>query len=612
MRETKRSGRRRPGIMLGVALVTVGLIAGACSSDEDTTTESAAETTIASGDSTATTAGGTETTAATDASTGDSTATTAGESTETTAGESTETTGAAEPGKEPKAGGNLVMGIEAETSSPWRPAEMVCAISCHQIARAVYDTLALTGSDDKPHPYLAEAIEPNEDNTVWRITAREGITFHDGTPFDGAAIVDNITRHKTGLLTGVAIKTVQTVEVDPADPMTAVITVEKPWATFAYYLTGQLGYMASPTWLAASDADEALRSKPVGTGPFVFADYKANEYFKATKNPEYWNQPFPYLDSIEFIPIADALKRRDALKAGDVDMLHTTNGQSIVEFREDAENYPSVETEDKAETAYSLLHVTKEGSILTDQRVRCALAYAYDAKTVNDSINQGVNKLANGPFSPGQVGYLEDTGFPLAQDMAKAQELIAEYKAENPGELKLALATTNDATNLVVANFQKQWWEQAGIDEVTIDQIDQGNYIVTALLGQFEVFQWRNHGGVDLDQQYFWWHSSSSLDVNTLALNFGRIKDADLDALLDANRASTDPAEKQQIAEDVNRLFASECYNLWGTWTTWMIAGIPGIEGIPGENLTLPDGSTGQNGAGIAGSFFPATLWLDA
>ena len=68
-----------------------------------------------------------------------------------------------------------------------------------------------------------------------------------------------------------------------------------------------------------------------------------------------------------------------------------------------------------------MLHVTKEGSILQDQNVRCALAYAYDAKTVNDSINQGVNQLANGPFSPGQVGYLEDTGYPF-QDMAKAKD----------------------------------------------------------------------------------------------------------------------------------------------------------------------------------------------
>ncbi|HRE03306.1 MAG TPA: ABC transporter substrate-binding protein, partial [Ilumatobacteraceae bacterium] len=161
---------------------------------------------------------------------------------------------------------------------------------------------------------------------VWRITARAGVKFHDGTDFDGAAIVDNISRHKVGLLTGVAIKSVTDTSLDPDDPMTAIITVEKPWATFPLYVAGQVGYMASPTWLAASDDDATLRSRPVGTGPFIFDDYKANEYFKAHKNPDYWNKPYPYLDSVEFVPIADALQRRDALKAGDVDLMHTTNG----------------------------------------------------------------------------------------------------------------------------------------------------------------------------------------------------------------------------------------------------------------------------------------------
>ncbi|MEO7397610.1 MAG: ABC transporter substrate-binding protein [Ilumatobacteraceae bacterium] len=589
----------------------MGLIAGACSSDDKSGGDSIAPATSAASE---------ETSAPTDASAPDVTTApteTSAPSDNTTAPTESsapdETTAPTEPAAEPVYGGKLVMGVEADTSSPWRPAEMVCAISCHQIARSVYDTLMLTGEDDLPHPYLASALEPNADFTVWRITAREGITFHDGTPFDGAAIVDNLTRHKVGILTGVALKSVTDVSLDPADPMTAVVTVEKPWATFGFYLTGQIGYMASPTWLAASDADATLRSRPVGTGPFIFEDYKSAEYFRANKNPDYWNKPYPYLDSIEFIPIADSLKRRDALKSGDVDLIHTTNGQVISELREDQENCPSIEITNKAETSYTLLHVTKEGSAIADQRIRCALAYAFDAKTVNDSINQGVNELANGPFSPGQVGYLEDSGYPLAQDMAKAQELVAAYKAENPGELKLALATTNDATNLVIANFQKQWWEEAGIDEVTIDQIDQGNYIVTALLGQFEVFQWRNHAGVDLDQQYFWWHTSSALEVGTLALNFGRIKDADLDALLDANRASDDPAEKQQIAEDVNRLFATQCYNLWGWWTVWMVAGAPGINGIEGTSLALPDDQgNSQAGAGIAGTFFPATLWFDA
>ena len=197
--------------------------------------------------------------------------------------------------------------------------------------------------------------------------------------------------------------------------------------------------------------------------------------------------------------------------------------------------------------------------------MRCALANAWDEPTISETIDQGVFPIANGPFAPGTPGYLKDTGFPQKQDMDKAKALIADYKKENPGPLNLALATTQDETNLTIAQFQKQWWEEAGVDNVTIDQIDQGNYIVTALLGNFQVFQWRNHSDFDLDNQYIWWHSSSAAPVGQLALNFGRIKDPQIDALLDKNRAETDPAKKQGYAEEVNKIFAEQCYNLWGT-----------------------------------------------
>ena len=60
--------------------------------------------------------------------------------------------------------------------------------------------------------------------------------------------------------------------------------------------------------------DDALKSKPVGTGPFIFESYAPNESFVANRNPDYWNQPYPYLDRVEFRPIPDALNRRDALR----------------------------------------------------------------------------------------------------------------------------------------------------------------------------------------------------------------------------------------------------------------------------------------------------------
>ncbi|MCE9621655.1 MAG: hypothetical protein K8R99_04845 [Actinomycetia bacterium] len=508
----------------------------------------------------------------------------------------------------PVPGGKVVFAIEADTSNPWRPSELLCAISCHQIMRNIFDSLTLPNSDGSWSPYLASAVEPNADFTEWRITARENVTFHDGTPFDGAAIVENLKRAQTGLVTNFGLRPVDSIELDPADPMVAIVTMKAPWAAFPFILTGQVGYMASPEWLAASDADPLLKPQPVGTGPFVYENYVPEEVFSMTRNDSYWNAPYPYLDAIEFRPIQDALSRRDALKNGTVDVIHTTNGETIAEFRESTD-VGMTEVSNQGETAYTLLNVGVPDSPLSDSRVRCALAYSRDEQAILDVISAGVAEIANGPFSPTQVGYLEDTGYPQAQDMAKAQELIADYKAEHPGPISLALAATTDETNLTIAQYAQQWFLEAGIDEVTIDQIDQGAYVVTAALGNFEVFQFRNHGGFDLDLQYHFWHSTAAGEVGSLALNFGRIKDPALDALLDENRASTDPVRKKEIAEEVNRLFGTECYNLWESWTIWGIAHKTAVHGPTG--FELPDGSTAVFGPGISGVVYPMTFWVE-
>jgi peptide/nickel transport system substrate-binding protein len=498
------------------------------------------------------------------------------------------------PAEQPKPCGSLIFGLEADTASPWRPAEMVCATSCYQVAGTVYDLLTVT-TDQHPGwaPYLADSVTPNADYTAWTIKVRPNVKFHDGTPLDGAAVVDNLMRAKNGFLTGTALADVTNIAVNPTDPLAADVTIKRSWTEFPLYLAGQIGFMASPAWLKASDNNDALKAKPVGTGPFVFVDYKPNEFFKAKRNPSYWNQPYPYLDSIELRPIPDALNRRDALRSGAVNLLHTTNGEIISTYRE-KKDLKLEERTYKGATSYTLLHVTQTlpdgtSSPLTDQRVRCALANAQDVPTILQTIDAGVDQQANGPFSPKQAGYLSDTGYPQKQDMDKAKQLIAAYKAEHPGQLGLSLATTQDQTNLTLAQFQKQWYEEAGVDNVTINQIDQGSYIVTALLGNFQVFQWRGHNGVDMDQQYIWWSSSTALPVGQFALNFGRIKDSVIDDALATNRGETDPAKKKELAETVNRRFAEQCYDLWGWWTTWALLAQPSVN-WPAKR-TLPDGT---------------------
>ena len=577
MRSSNVRPRHRAAWALGASLVAFGLLAAACGSDDS---GSSAGTTAAGGAGT-TAAGGAATTAA-----------------------STET---------PTPGGKLVYGIEADTGSPWEPSKALFAISGHTVIRSIYDSLTIATVDGTVVPYLAESVTPNADYTVWTIKARSGITFHDGTPFDGAAIVDNLNRHFTSFLTAkvltdVATNADGTPQIVVTDPMTVQVTMKRPWVPFPIYLTGAIGYIASPTWLKAADADTALEAKPVGTGPFVFKDYKPGESFNATKNPNYWNKPYPYLDEVEYRVIPDGKTRAAALEAGDVNIIQTDDGENIAKFRDQADQFPMTEISAFGETGYTLLNVTQEGSPLTDQRVRCAMAYATDEQALIDKIGAGINQVASGPFSPTQLGYLDESGYPLKQDMAKAQELVASYKADHPGDLNISLSTTQDATALVVAQAQQQFFTEAGFDSVQISQIEQAKYILTALQGDFQAFQWRNHGGLDLDAQYIWWHSSNALPAGQLALNFGRIKDPVIDQALEANRGETDPAKKKELAETVNKEFATQCYNIWGDYDLWGLPHTPDVQGL--EDFTAPSGEKVCLCNGIAGVYNVQSVWI--
>ena len=90
-------------------------------------------------------------------------------------------------------------------------------------------------------PYLLESLTPNADYTVWTMKARPDITFHDGTPLDGAALADNVARFQKGILTGAYFSNVDTATVNPTDPLAVDVKMKTPWVTFPeVLLIGQI------------------------------------------------------------------------------------------------------------------------------------------------------------------------------------------------------------------------------------------------------------------------------------------------------------------------------------------------------------------------------------
>jgi peptide/nickel transport system substrate-binding protein len=523
---------------------------------------------------------------------------------------SVEQGGDPDEGVPPQYGGTLVFARGAETASPWTPAEMVCELACHQVARSVYDTLALVDEEGVPQPFLLESITPNAEFTEWTLVARDGISFHDGTPFDGAAIDDHFTRLRASALQGDFLTDVADQEL--VDPMTVKLTMAKPWSQFPQFLDD--AYVASPTWLAAVDDGTAEAAEPVGTGPFVFAEFRAGDSFRATRNDDYWlsdadGNRYPYLDEIEFVVQSEDRTRENAVVAGDVDLMHMDGGISIDRLRDavEAGTFAMAELDENQEVDYLLLNAAADSPV-ADVRIRRAMALAIDQDFRNQARAAGVLEIANGPFSPGSMGYLEDSGFPTF-DPERARELVDEYEAEN-GPAEIVFTTTSDPTDLQSAELYQQLWQDVGLD-VELDQIEQGQFISTALQGDFEAFDWRNHGSIDPDAQRPWWISDNAAPIGELALNFGRIDDEVIDENLDIIRESSDDAARQAAAEEINRRFAEQVYNIWTDWALWVVPYQDDVHGVS-TPLALPDGGTAAPfGQGFTGAINVTQLWVD-
>ncbi|MET0824961.1 MAG: ABC transporter substrate-binding protein [Acidimicrobiales bacterium] len=527
-------------------------------------------------------------------------------------GDRDEAQGDPDEGTTPVRGGTLIYAREAETSSPWTPAQMICDTSCHQAIRGIYDTLTYVGEDLEAHPFLLESFEPNATFDQWTFVARDGITFHDGTPFDADAMMDHFERMRASTLVGNAIQAIT--DVQKVDDMTIQISMDTPWVDFPIYFAAQPGYVASPTWLAAVDAQTADATEPVGTGPFVFAEYNPGDNFRMTRNEDYWleapdGEPYPYLDEIEFLVQEEDATRSRALQSGEIDITHTDRGPDIEDLRQaaDAGTLEVYEMDTRQGVTYALINVAAD-SPLQDVEVRRAFAMAVDQEFRNESRSAGVFDIANGPFSPGTMGYLEDTGYP-AYDPEGAAAIVEEYEAAN-GPIEFSYRTTADPDNALTVELISQNLADVGID-VTIDQTEQGEFIQQAVLGNFEVFTWRGGGVIDPETERVWWHSEDADPIGEIALNFGRFQDDVIDENLQVLRESQDEAERTTAAENINRQFGEQVYNVWADWIFWIMAYQNDVHGVQ-TPLVLPDGSPGLvQGVGSNGAISLPQIWMD-
>ncbi|MBE3596567.1 MAG: ABC transporter substrate-binding protein [Hydrogenibacillus sp.] len=277
----------------------------------------------------------------------------------------------------------------------------------------------------KVQPALAEDWKVSDDGLVYTFYLRKGVKFHDGTDFNAQAVVYNFKRwvnpndpHYAEFeyyqsQFGDLIQ-----DVVAVDEYTVEFHLKEKQAPFLQNIAMDPFAIASPAALEKYGAD--FGRHPVGTGPFVFKEWKPKQSITLERNPDYWGGA-PKLERVVFTVIEDNSARLQALKSGDVDMIEGVLPSDVQALKQDTR----FQVWDRPPNNVGYLGINTKKKPFDDPRVRQAVAYAIDKQGLINAFYSGQAEPAKNPMPPTIAGYndaVQDYPF----DLEKAKALLQE------------------------------------------------------------------------------------------------------------------------------------------------------------------------------------------
>ena len=486
----------------------------------------------------------------------------------------------------PTAGGSVKFALEAD-SDGFNPTTNRWAVSGHMVGSAVFDPLSAYDENGKAQPYLAKSFTPSADFKSWTIELRPNVNFSNGTPVDGAAVAKSLNAMKKDVLVGIALANIASVVA--SGPLSVTVTMIDPDASLPAALTTQVGYVVSPAQLDA--APPANTRSPIGSGPFIQKEWVPDNRWSGTKNPNYWRSDakgnkLPYLDSLEFRPITDPQNRVNALLAGDVNIIHTTDFPAMAKLRSEAQSGAVQVVFDQTETEESFVIFNTSKAPLDDVRVREGLKLCTDPAAILVINDTPADRAANSQFTKDSPWYF-DAGF-KTNDPAAGKALIEKVKAEK-GPISLNLATTPVPANVNTTALIKQQWEACGVS-VTTTTTEQSKFILDLATGNYQANLSRQFSGTDPAVDYVWWTGKNA--TGPLALNFARLNDPEIHAALDKGRGSPDVTVRKEAYATVQKRQTALVPYIWLAHSQWALGAAKNIRNF--TSMTLPDGAKAQ------------------
>lgn len=440
-------------------------------------------------------------------------------------------------GDEGTASGPFTLRIGLNAFPPQLDPHLSSAAVDRQVYQSLYDKLVDLDENLNIVPALAEDWDISDDGTVYTLYLRQGVTFHDGTPFNAEAVKFNFERmldeslgsprrSEIGLVTDVTV----------VDEYKVQITLANAFSPFLSILADRAGMMVSPT--AVQEKGENFSQDPVGTGPFKFASMIQGDEIVLERNPDYWAAG-PLAERVIYKALPDENVKVAQVQAGE---LH------IIDQPVPAPQLPALSSDPNLRVSLNpglewqsmWMNVTQPP--LDNVYVRRAIAAAIDRETLVRVVFGDAAVPGATPFPPGYPVHDETLGIP-ARDLDLARQYLEQSGLDS---VSFTLKIQPNPTYQRSAEVIQDMLGDVGI-EVQIEQVEFGTLLEQTTPGnlnyQAALLGWS--GRPDPDQNIFiFLHSTGNQ-------NRSGYSNPEVDRLLEEARRVHDMAERKELYKQV-------------------------------------------------------------
>ena len=374
------------------------------------------------------------------------------------AGDASGSTSSTADGGQPRYGGTLVVGTNADPG-PLNPG-ITTSVPTHVVTGPMFNGLVGIDQELQPTPDLATSWQVSDDGLSATFTLADDVRWHDGQPFSSADV--KFTFEQILLPFSARTKAALTpvlAGIDTPDDGTVVFRFSRPYPAFLA-LIDKVNAPILPRHLyeGTDPMTNPANQRPVGTGAFEFASATPGNEYRMVRNDDYFKEEGPYLDEIVVRVIPEQASLAAAFEAGEVDYLPLPPEAEVDRLAE-LEGVTATDEGREAFASVTFLVFNLERPALQDRRVREAIALAVDEEFIIDSVLDGNGLVTTGPISPDLDTFYSRDVPVYETDVERARTLLAEA-----GAADVRLTFVHDPSVARLAAVLKDQLGQIGID----------------------------------------------------------------------------------------------------------------------------------------------------